>query len=282
LTAYYSPEWEGLASRIVDRWTPSLTGNTGLQLPSTLGRNHGTLTNFSNNANDAYVASPDRLALNFDGGNDYVTSIGSLGSFSFVQNTMRFGFSWWMQLATTGTRYTIAGSTNASAERGFVLIFENGAGVGTRAIRLLAFRGVSGSAVSDFRSADNAIADTDWHHVAITAAGNGNSGRVFVDGRQLSTTVTTNLNALATGNSTRTLTIGSQTNGFTLPFGGQLDDLIIFNAPPTDNEVRFIYDQGRGGGMLREPAKRRSFFVPTLPTPFPVRRRSSRFLTFPG
>ena len=193
-----------------------------------------------------WVVSGGRGALDFDGSNDYVTSIGSVGSFSFVQNTMQFSFSWWMKLAATGTRYAIAGSTSATTERGFLLLFENGAGVGTRAIRLTCFRGVSGSTVSDFRSADNAIADTEWHHVAVTAAGSGNSGRVFVDGRQLSTTVTTNLNALATGNSTRTLTLGSQSNGFTLPFGGQLDDFRLFRSPLSGGDARQLWQLGRG------------------------------------
>jgi hypothetical protein len=170
---------------------------------------------------------------------------------------MQFSFSWWMKLAATGTRYAIAGNTSASSEVGFLLLFENGAGVGTRAIRLLTFQGSLGSPVAEFRSADNAIADTEWHHVAITAAGNGNSGRVFVDGRQLSTTVATNLNALATGNSTRTLTLGSHSNGFTLPFGGQLDDIRIYNRALTPSEIQLLYTGGRGVGLMPERIKHR-------------------------
>jgi hypothetical protein len=200
-----------------------------------------------------WVVNAGRIALDFDGSDDYVTSIGSLGSFSFIQNTMQFSFSWWMKLAATGTRYAIAGNTNLSAESGFSLLFENGVGVGTRAIRLLVTRGVLASPVSEFRSSDNAINDTEWHHVAITAAGNGNSGRIFVDGKQLSTTVTTNLNALATGNSTRTLTLGSQTNGFTFPFGGQLDDIRIFRTALTAADARQLWQLGRGNmPMIRK------------------------------
>jgi hypothetical protein len=259
MLAYYGPEWKSLESRMVDRWCTSFSGNTGLQFPSTMGRNHGVLTNFANNGNDAYVASPDRLALNFDGSNDYVTSIGNLDSFAFIQNTMRFSLSFWMKLAATGTRYAIAGNTSASAEKGFWLRFENGLGIGTRAIGLFVTRGVAGSPVAAFQSSDNAINDTEWHHVAVTAAGDGDSGRIFVDGKQLSTTVQTNLNALSTGDSTRSLTIASQTNGFTFPFGGQLDDFIIFNTALSPNEVRFIYEQGRGGGLLMQPPRRRSF-----------------------
>jgi hypothetical protein len=55
---------------------------------------------------------------------------------------------------------------------------------------------------------------------------------------------------------------------------------LLMDAAPTASEIGFIYEQGRGGGLVHEPPRRRSFFVPTLP--FPVRRRSSRFLAFPG
>jgi len=223
---------------------PSLQSSGGTRLHDLRGSNWGTLTNMDP-ATD-WVVNGGKGALDFDGVNDYVTSIGSLGSFSFVQNTMRFSFSWWMKLAATGTRYAIVGSSSATAESGFAIFFENGVGFGTRAIRFFSTRGVSGSAVSEFRSADNAVADTEWHHVAITANGNGNSGRVFVDGRQVSTTVTTNLNALATGNSTRLLTLGTQTIGFSPLFGGQLDDFRIFRSPLSSDDARQLWQLGRG------------------------------------
>jgi hypothetical protein len=200
-----------------------------------------------------WVVSGGKGALDLDGSNDYVTSIGSLSTFSFIPNTMRFGFSWWMKLASTTTRYIVFGSTSATAENGFIVLFENGVGGGTKAIRVFPTRGTLGSPVCDFRSADNAINDTDWHHVAVTAAGNGNSGRIYVDGVQLSTTVTTNLNALATGNSTRLLTIGTSTNGFLLPFGGQLDDIRLFRTPFSAADARQLWQLGRGNmPMIRK------------------------------
>jgi hypothetical protein len=157
-----------------------------------------------------------------------------------------------MKLAATGTRYAIAGNTSASAEKGFWLRFENGLGIGTRAIGLFVTRGVAGSPVAAFQSSDNAINDTEWHHVAVTAAGDGDSGRIFVDGKQLSTTVQTNLNALSTGDSTRSLTIASQTNGFTFPFGGQIAEFAIWNRMTTTSEIRTLYRIGPGWFGKRE------------------------------
>jgi hypothetical protein len=193
-----------------------------------------------------WVVNGGRLALDLDGSNDYVTSIGLVSSFSFVQNTMRFGFSWWLKLAATGNRYAIASNTGVSGEKGFILLFENTPGFGSNAIRFLSFRGVSGSFTTEFRSSDNAINDTEWHHVAVTAAGNGNSGRIYVDGRSLSTTVTTSLSALSTGDSTRTMTIAAVPPSFTLPFGGQLDDFRMFRSPFSAADATQLWQLGRG------------------------------------
>jgi hypothetical protein len=197
-------------------------------------------------ANNDWVVNGGKGALDFDGSNDYVTSIGSLASFAFIQNTMRFSLSFWMKLAATGTRYCIAGNTGTSADKGFFLVFENGVGLGTRAIRFSSFSGVLGSPVSEFRSSDNAINDTNLHHVAVTAAGDGNSGRIFVDGRQLTTTVQINLNALSTGDSTRTMTIAALPPSFVLPFGGQLDDFRLFRSPFSASDARQLWQLGRG------------------------------------
>jgi hypothetical protein len=193
-----------------------------------------------------WVVNGGKGALDFDGTNDYVTSIGNIASFSFIQNTMRFSLSFWMKLAATGTRYAIAGNTGTAADNGFFLTFENGAGLGTRSIRFSSLRGVVGSPASEFRSSDNAINDTNWHHVAVTAAGDGNSGRIFVDGRQLTTTVQTNLNALSTGDSTRAMTIAALPPSFVLPFGGQLDDFRLFRSPFSGGDARQLWQLGRG------------------------------------
>ena len=208
------------------------------------GGNWGALTNMDP-ATD-WVVNGGKGALDFDGSNDRVTSIGNIDSFSFIQNTMRFGFSFWVKLASTSTRYSFIANTGTASQKGFFLVFENGASLGTRAIRFSSFRGVLGSAVSEFRSSDNAINDTDWHHLAVAAAGNGNSGRIFVDGRQLTSTVQVNLNALSTGDSTNVLTIGALPTSFVLPFGGQLDDFRLFRSPLSAGDARQLWQLGRG------------------------------------
>jgi hypothetical protein len=236
---------------LVGWWCPSLDA-TGALLVDRSGRNnHGALTNMDP-ATD-WVISGGKGALDFDGSDDRVGSIGSLGSYSFIQNTMRFSFSWWMRLANTTTRYAPFASTANSVEKGFFVVFENGVGLGTRAIRFTSFRGVLGSPVSEFRSADDAITDTEWHHVSISANGSGNTASIYVDGKALSLTVATNLSALATGDATRLFTLASSpsTGGFILPFGGQLDDIRVFNRALPPSEVRQLYQIGRGNMPLR-------------------------------
>ena len=95
MLAYYRPEWESLHSRMVDRWCPSFSGNTGLQLPSTMGRSHGILTNFANNGNDAYVANPERVGLSFNNLNNTVAmpSIPSIRSGAFAVSLWYYPFS---------------------------------------------------------------------------------------------------------------------------------------------------------------------------------------------
>ena len=271
MTAYYGPEWEGLASRMVDRWTPSFTGNTGLQLPSTMGRNHGTLRNFSNNGNDAYVASPERLALNFDGTNHTV-----LFPASSSLTPSAITFSGWFRRPST---WEFAGSClfwgkpNAAFDgNGFYVELSAGAFSNNT---LVVTNGAATSYLRLHQTANTSFPTNTWTHFAFTLARA--TGQFYLNGLPVSTSVV-GTPAITGTNDAKYLYSNSPGYGNYTP--GQADDIIIFNSALTPNEVSFIYEQGRGGGMLREPPKRRSFFVPTLP--FSVRRRSSRFLAFPG
>jgi hypothetical protein len=250
MLAYYGPEWESLASRIVGRWCPSFTGNTGLQLPDTMGRNHGTLRNFANNGNDAYVASPDRLALDFDGSNDYVTASGSnqqIRAWSFwVKPTSTVNSSSTLQvvfqtrLGTNLSWYIGFGSATGLLTNEYITVVDTSGGVNYRA------------GVADGGSLPSA----DWSYIAVVESGSTHA--IYVNGVSKSMV----LNATSPGtpifNALRLGCLdgdGSGPRGF---YAGQLDDIAIFNAAPTANEIRFIYEQGRGGGLLYQPPRRRS------------------------
>jgi hypothetical protein len=238
---------------MVDRWCPSFWGNTGLQLPSTLGRSHGTLTNFANNGNDAYVAVQDRTALNFDGVNDRV----AVSTLSL--NTLDFGISFWaQQRGAAAIGMPIGNSTTTNS----YIWFRSG--------NYLRFQ--MPTANVEF----NLTTFTPFRHYCLfstTSTAALSTINLFVDG------VSIGALSLAAG----TFTINSIGDGYSssaFPFPGVIDDVIVFGQGLRPHEPRFLFEQGRGGGLLREPPKRRAFFVPALP--FPVRRRSSRFLAFPG
>ena len=235
MLAYYGPEWESLANRMVGRWCPSFSGNTGLQLPDTMGRNHGTLINFSNNGNDAYVASPDKLAVDCDGSNDFVVATTPLLSGSL-------SFSVWARGVTgnASTNYIASIPIASSGSNG--IDFRNP----TNAQANLALIGtfVTINSGVDIRGS--------WNHLLM---GYGNGVAFFyVNGILVGSQAWANgLSPL----SSRELNLG-RFGSFGSHSPVQLDDIIIFNTGLTANDVRFIYEQGRGGGMLMQPPRRRS------------------------
>jgi hypothetical protein len=213
-----------------------------------MGRNHGTLTNFANNGNDAYVASPDRLALNFDGANDHV-NVGRNAAFQFDFSS-RFSISAWIK-TTASTGSGIIGKRPVSA--GWYFSIESSNVIG------LVLQGTSSAIM--VRSVASGVSDGNWHHVAGTYNGNSNASGIslFVDGRQVSTNTILNSAVGSLLNSGDT-TIGSvTTNQFFL--AAHLDDIILFSTNLTPNEIQFIYEQGRGGGLLMQPPRRRSYFI---------------------
>jgi hypothetical protein len=254
LTAYYKPEWEELASRIVDRWTPSWTGNTGLQLPNSMGSNYGVLTNFVNNGNDAYVTSAERLAINFDGINDRV----SVTTVSL--STLNFAISFWAQQRSASAIGMPIGNTGTTNS---YIWFRSG--------NYLRFQVPSGNV--EFSSVTSFTTLRNYCIFSTPVSATLSSVNLFIDGISIGAAI------LAAGNFTIN-SIGDGYSGSFFPFPGIIDDVIVFRQGLRPHEPRFLFEQGRSGGLLREPPKRRAFFVPTLP--LPVRRRSSRFLTFPG
>jgi hypothetical protein len=235
MLAYYGPEWESLQSRIVGRWCPSFTGNTGLQLPDTTGRNHGTLNNFANNGNDAYVASPDKLALNFDGTNDFVKPDNVRGV-----GTGNFSVFAWIRHSVSARRYVVASNlTDAQSEGHWLAVQSN---------QVYSYFGTELSVTATGFT----LADNQWHFIGVTRVGT--TGTAFVDGRQIGSPQAIGGFDAGKGN----FRIGARGDDFIQHWQGQLDDITIFNAALTANEVRFIYDQGRGGGLLMQPPRRRS------------------------
>jgi hypothetical protein len=221
-----------------------------------------------------WVASGGRLTLDFDGSNDFVDNIGSLGSYNFIQNDLVFTLSWWQKMTSTTTRMRPLGNESATASRGFQVICEFGAGAGTAALRFAAVKGVTGTPVIDVRTADNTLT-ADWQHCAII--GDGSAVHIYLNSLPMALTTIAAFSGLSTGLSTRVLRIGTANFPSLLtPFFGALDDMLIYSASMTENEIREIYRLGRGFGVYPEfDFDEAEFSAPTGFQPYWARQRSA-------
>jgi len=245
--AYYPPEWERLDSRIIDRWCPSFSGMTGLQLPSTLGRNHGVLTNMDRNTS---WQTNDAVALGFDGVNNFVNFVPpnfdpanglTISLWLFIRSYTSTSFPEFFAIASNSnsirinlitTGLTLTGGT--IPPNGFLV--QRGGGVG-----------LAGSeAVAPLNTWVHGIYT--WDRTISIWYQNGRASAI------------SSFNGPNTGVVTRGYIGAGGTNAINpVNFGNCLiDDVTIFNTALTANEVRFVYEQGRGGGLLMQPPRRRS------------------------
>lgn len=198
-----------------------------------LRRFNGTLTGMDP-ATDwgAFNGTP---CLDFDGTDDYVNNVGGLADFSFIQNTMQFTLEFRIAVRSNTTRYIFAGTALASAEKGFFVSYEYGAGIGTAAFRLGLVKGTGGTSQGAWRTPDNVISDTGFHTVRIVGEGPGASGiRFWVDGVEYAATNGTPYTSLSSGDSTRTLNVGrGNHSSHLLSLDGAIASCRIWSRPIT-------------------------------------------------
>jgi len=250
--AYYGPEWESLASRIVGRWCPSFTGSTGTQPLDVSGfQNHGNLVNFQAGGNKAYVVVEGKLSLAF--GNDAVDDF--VGVPVLLAGVQKFTISLWVHSARPQAAYYSAGVS----------------GVFTNDILLAASGGTLFFQVNNGSDGGATISYTPaatWRMITAvfdgTQTSNAERSKIFVNGIQQSATygshTVPSVTASPASASARLGSYVSSTPNWYL-VGGFLDDVIISRDSWNASEVRFIYEQGRGGGMLHRPPRRRSYFA---------------------
>jgi hypothetical protein len=210
-------------------------------------RNNGTLVNGPtfNSGNGGSVV--------FDGVDDYINNIGSLNTFSFIQNTGIFSINFWFKITTLNTRNVILGNGLASSDKGFFIAFEYIASYGFNALRIASFRGVSGTQIFVGTTNDNIITDINWHNGCYTN-NNTLTGQWYVDGIPVTTTSRYNpadINApdgiKSTGDSTRTLNVGRANYTSTaVPLKGNLAQTLIYNRALSATEVLQNYNATKG------------------------------------
>jgi len=209
---------------IVGRWVPS-AGATGFSLVDRVRSNHGTLTNMD--AASDWVASGGKLALDFDGSNDFVSfadvSLGTIHTCSaWVKPNGQVGaFNFGGILGDGSTNTGPLGITGASSTQ------------------IIYSAGVSGvvATVSSMLGS--------WHSIVSVRVG-------------LAVVIYQNGVEVASGNlpvndASTVNRIGHRNGANNLYFNGQIDDVTIYNTALTANEVREIYRLGRGYGVFPEP-----------------------------
>ena len=165
----------------------------------------------------------------FDGADDYVGSIGTTSTFSFIQNTGIYTISAWVKPAVLGTAMFFAGNNSGTAgEKGFYfgkeannncwLAVTNGSGI-----------------IIDHRVSNFFLNTTDW--VYVTCVGNSTTNQFYKNGIAFSNAGS--ITSLATGTSSQTLALGSVNNvlAYNYWWNGSIANFQIYNRALTASEV---------------------------------------------
>ena len=198
-------------------------------------------TDVSNNNNNGTLingptfSSADYGSIVFDGVDDYVNDVGSVSTFSFIQNTGIFTIGMWVKPAVLNKTHYFLGNTPTSIEKGFFYGFNSSNG-----LRFVIMRG-NNSSVLDFNPT-SFISTTDW--VNITMVGNGSTVTVYKNGSSFQTS--TGMSNFPTGDSTRVLNVGRITSYSSETFQGSISVSQIYNRALSSTEITQNFNALRG------------------------------------
>jgi hypothetical protein len=189
----------------------------------------GVLTN-----GPTYSNSGASSSISFDGTDDYVNSIGTTSTFSFIQNTGIYTISAWVKPAVLGTAMYFAGNNSGTGgEKGFYF------GKEANNNCWLALTNGSGT-ILDHRVSNFFLNTTDWVHV--TCVGNSTTNQFYKNGTAFGNAGS--ITSLATGTSSQTLALGSINNvlAYNYWWNGSIANFQIYNQALTASEVLQNYN----------------------------------------
>lgn len=201
----------------------------------------GTVWNdLSGNGNDGTLVNGPTFAntnggsLVFDGVNDYVTNIGTLSTFSFIQNTGIFTICAWVRLIDlSAPSYFLGNNDGTTSYKGFYFGYQGNGGV----LWLSITYGVGGQTTLDLQRT-NFFLNNNWTFV--TAVGNGTTCQFYRNGQTFSTSRT--FGAFSTGDSTRTLDLGRINNYNSSYWEGNISQTQIYNRALSPQEITQNYN----------------------------------------
>ncbi len=230
--------YASLRQGLVGAWCPSL-GASGFRLIDRSGYgNHGTLTNMDPGTD--WVPSGGKLALDFDGVDDYVL----IPNAASLQITGPITISFWANITNnSGISTLISRSTGTDGEYEVFADFRSGA-------TTLAWRPGTVTNLTTFFNGFTGV----WTHYCFTCDGAASSSTVTCYRNGVSAgTITTNV---LRATSTYALTIGQRPTTVN-PANARFDDVRIYNRALTTSEIRLLYTGGRGVGLIPERIKHR-------------------------
>jgi hypothetical protein len=237
MIAYWDRDCEWMGEGLLAAICPSFTGHTGLQLLDVSGRGfHCQTTNIDRNT--SWQTSGGKLAILHDGTDDRLfNSSFPMSEMSNQNNSV----SIWINPTTTNTTTRPFGVGQFGSSFGLRFNFQN--------LEFI-FGGTSPLSVT----MNSAIYANRWTHVCAVADAAG--ARLFFDGSLVGTRSDTVSLAKTNG-----LGIGYRFGVNSDFYSGFTDDFRIYSGTLTPSEIRQLYERDRGGGMLHQPPRRRSYFA---------------------
>ena len=234
MIAYWERDCEWMGEGLILAVCPSFTGPTGLQAIDVSGRsNHGTPTGMDRNT--SYQTIGGKVALDFNGIDNWIASPLTTPA------TTQLSMSCWSRLRSTGGQGT-----------GFSRLFSR-ANTSQFALSYTS----SGLSVAINGSASNfayTASSTTFDHFCATW--DGATIRMHVNGAQLGSASYSGTLAA----STTAISLGG-VSGLQRTVDGFVDDWRLYLRALTAPEARQLYERDRAGGMLYQPASRRSYYA---------------------
>ena len=246
--------YPGLSRGLVADWCTSKQGRSSVRLLDySRNNNFGDLTSMDP-ATD-WVLSGGKMALDFDGSNDYVrvAAAPSLGSFSAMSC---FAWAKYTNASDTGEYALVCSPVTDSAiatdpYEHYALFLAN------NKVRCDLSTGSPGSRVTTIST--TSVTDTKWHHVGYTW--NGTTVRLYIDGIE---DATTGAFSGTTSSSSIDIRLGAfNSQGVGDYFLGQIDNVRIHKVNLRTVEVRTLAKRRGIAYETRRPTRMMSVAAPT-------------------
>ena len=165
----------------------------------------------------------------FDGANSYITNIGNISSFSFIQNTAVFTIDVWVKpYVLGGSIYIMGNNDGTSGAKGFFL-----GKLSDERLNFVLTYGVGGMTTLTFRQS-NYFTDTNWVNIVISC--NGVNAIAYKNGIQFGS-ISSTVSTLSTGDSSSVLGIGRINQSTTQYWNGYISTVKIYNRSLSPQEV---------------------------------------------